>query len=78
MIEKWGPLWDGDNIFESLVCMADYLHDFSKDILIKKEQQLAASAVVYLLLMALNQLGVSNNTLENRNQLLCDQSKKLE
>ena len=78
VIEKWGPLWDGGDIFESLVCIAGYLHDFTKDIVIKKEQQLTASAVVWLLLMALNQLGISNNTLENGNQLLRDQIKKLE
>lgn len=50
--------------------MVDYFHGLSKDILVTKEQQLAASVVAWPLLNALNQAKMSANTLENENQLL--------
>ena len=51
-------------------CMVDYFHGLSKDILITKEWQLAASTVAWPLLNALNQAKMRANTLENENQLL--------
>ena len=41
--------------------IAEYLYGLSKDILLTKEQQLAASTVAWPLLMALNQLDISNH-----------------
>jgi len=58
--------------------MADYFHGLDKYILITQECQLAASTMVWPLLNALNQAKISNNTLENENQLLQDSIKKLE
>jgi len=58
--------------------MVDYFHGLSKDILVTKEQQLAASVVAWPLLNALNQAKMSANTLENENQLLWDCTEKLE
>ena len=58
--------------------MVDYFHGLSKDILVTKEQQLAASVVAWPLLNALNQAKMSANTLENENQLLQDCTEKLE
>lgn len=60
VIEKWAPLWVTGNIF----------HGLDKDILITKECQLPACAVVWPLLNALNQAEISNNALKNENQLL--------
>lgn len=42
-IEKLGPLCAMGN--NSSFCMVDYFHGLSKDILVTKEQQLAASTV---------------------------------
>jgi len=58
--------------------MADYFEGLSKDILITKEQYLAASTVPWLLLNALSQGEIRANTLENENQLLKDCFEKLE
>ena len=52
--------------------IAEYLYGLSKDILLTKEQQLAASTVAWPLLMALNQLNVSEEALADENQLLYD------
>jgi len=49
---------------------ADYFHRLSKDMLVTKERQLAASTVAWPLLIALNQAEMRSNTLENENQLL--------
>ena len=57
---------------------ADYFHRLSKDMLVTKERQLAASTVAWPLLIALNQLEMTTNTLENQNQLLRDHIEKLE
>ena len=58
--------------------MADYFHGLDKYILITQECQLAASTMVWPLLNALKKTKISNNTLENENQLLQDSIKKLE
>jgi len=58
--------------------VTDYFLGLSKDILITKGWQLAASAVVWPLLNALNQAEMRANTLENENQLLQDRTEKLE
>lgn len=69
-IEKWGSLHVMRNI--SPYHMAGYFQGLNKDILIMKEQQLAAFTVAWPLLNALNQVEMRNNTLENENQLLGD------
>lgn len=56
--------------------MEEYFYGLNKDILITKEQQLALSTVAWPLLMALNHAELSNCTLENENQLLCDCTEK--
>ena len=58
--------------------VTDYFLGLSKDILITKEWQLAASTVAWPLLNALNQAEMRANTLENENQLLQDRTEKLE
>lgn len=58
--------------------MAEYFYWLGEDFLITKEQQLAASTVVGLLLMVLNCMELSNNTLRNENQLLHDSTEKSE
>ena len=74
--EKWSPLCVMGNI--SPFHVTDYFLGLSKDILITKGWQLAASAVVWPLLNALNQAEMRANTLENENQLLQDRTEKLE
>jgi len=48
-------------------CMVDYMQGLSKDILITKEWQLAASTVAWTLLNSLNQTKIRADTLENKN-----------
>ena len=62
----------------SLSHVADYFHGLSKDLLVTKEHQLAASTVAWPLLIALNQAEMTTNAFENENQLLQDCIKKLE
>ena len=71
IIEKWGPLRVMGNI--SPFHMADYfLEGLSKDVLITKERQLAAFAVAWPLLNALNQAEIRASALGNENRLLQD------
>ncbi|XP_042682678.1 leucine-rich repeat-containing protein 2 [Centrocercus urophasianus] len=63
IIEKRDPLHVLGSI--SPYHMADYFQGLSKDVLINKERQLAASTVAWPLLNALNHAEVRNNTLEN-------------
>ena len=58
--------------------MADHFHGLDKDILFTNEQQLAASTTARPFLNDLNQVELSDNTLENRNQLLHDHIEKFE
>ena len=58
--------------------MVDYFHGLNKDILVTKEQQLAASTVARPQLNALNQAKMKANTLENENESLRDCIERLE
>lgn len=50
--------------------MVDYFRGLDKVILITEERQLATSTMAWPLSNALNQVEISNNTLEKENQLL--------
>lgn len=50
----------------------EYFCGLSKDTLLTKEPQLAISTMAWPLLMALNQLNVSEEALADENQLLYD------
>jgi len=78
IIEKWSPLQDGGNICESPACIAEYFHSLSKDTVITRKQQSAASTVAWPPLMALDQFYVFEEALANENQLLHDRVEKLE
>ena len=69
IIEKWGSLQVTGNI-SSPSPMADYFCGLDHDILITKEHQRATSTMAWPLSNALNQVEISNNTLEKENQLL--------
>lgn len=49
--EKWGPLWDRVNIYESPTHTVEYLCGLHKDNLVTKEWQLAVSVLAWPLLM---------------------------
>ena len=76
IIEKQGMLSVMGNI--SAFHMVDYFHGLNKDILVTKEQQLAASTVARPQLNALNQAKMKANTLENENESLRDCIERLE
>ena len=62
----------------SQFCMAAYFQGLNKDVLITKEQQLAASTVAWPLLHPLNQAETRADTLANEKQLLRNCIEKLE
>ena len=78
IIEKWGPLEDGGNVQESPARLAEYFNSLNKNALTTLERQLAASTVVWSLLMALNQLNIHEEALTDENQLLRDRVEELE
>ena len=71
-----GPLSVVGNV--SPYCLADYFQGLGKDILVTRERQLAASTMAWLLLNALSNAKIRNNTLVNKNELLKDRIEKLE
>ena len=54
-----GPLPDGGNVQESPARLAEYFNSLNKNALTTLERQLAASTVVWSLLMALNWLNIT-------------------
>ena len=78
VIEKWCPLRDGGNVEEYPACLAEYFNTFSKDVLTSQEWQLAASMVVWPLLMSLKRLNITEEALTDENQLLHGHVEELE